>query len=220
MPKTEKPTGPVSRSAADSPRFDPSSPRDLERDLLQRAKAGDRESYSRLFDLCRDRIYRLAYTLLHHAAEADDCVQETFLKGLQNLFTYRGESAPNAWFAAIALNVCRHRIRDRKRGAAGIPEKNFESGRRVGRPRTRGVISKIAQQEDGRLIAIALGALTDSQREVFALKYEEELSYEEIGLILGMKPGAARALAHRAKAALREVLGPRVWDAAANRFKD
>jgi len=199
---------------------DPASTRDLERDLMARAKAGDRESYSRLFELCRNRIYGLAYTLLHHAAEADDCVQDTFLKGLEKLSTYRGESSPHAWFAAIALNLCRHRFRDGKRDPAAVPAPKLDSGRRVARPRTRAVVSKIAQKEHGRLIAIALGVLTESQREVFALRFEEELSYEEIGQILGMKPGAARALAHRAKAALREELGPQVWDSAANDFKE
>jgi len=187
---------------------------------MARAKAGDRESYSRLIDLCQDRIYGLAYTLLHHAAEADDCVQETFLKGLEKLSTYRGESAPNAWFAAIALNLCRHRFRDRKRDPSAASAKKLESGHRVARPRSRAVVSKLAQKEHGRLIAIALGALTDSQREVFALRYEQDLSYEEIGQILGLKTGAARALAHRAKAALREELGPQVWDSAANDFKE
>jgi len=207
-------------STAPSGGGDPSATRDLERELMERAKAGDRPSYSRLFDLCQDRIYRLAYTLLHHGAEADDCVQETFLRGLEKISTYRGDAAPNAWFAAIALNLCRHRFRDGKRGPAAASEMNLESGHRVGRPRTRAVISKISQQENGRLIAIALGALTESQREVFALKYEDELSYEEIGQILGMKPGAARALAHRAKAALRKELGAQVWDDAASHFKD
>jgi RNA polymerase sigma-70 factor (ECF subfamily) len=187
---------------------------------MARANAGDRESYSRIFELCRDRIYGLAYTLLHHAAEADDCVQDTFLKGLEKLSTYRGESSPHAWLGAIALNLCRHRFRDGKRDPAAVSAQKLDSGHRVARPRTRAVVSKIAQKEHGRLIAIALGALTQPQREVFALRYEEELSYEEIGQILGLKAGAARALAHRAKAVLREELGPKVWDAAANHFKD
>jgi RNA polymerase sigma-70 factor (ECF subfamily) len=187
---------------------------------MARANAGDRESYSRIFELCQKRIYGLAYTLLHHAAEADDCVQETFLIGLEKLSTYRGESSPHAWFAAIALNLCRHRFRDGKRDPAAVPAQKLDSGHRVARPRTRAVVSKLAQKEHGRLIAIALGALTQPQREVFALRYEEELSYEEIGQILGLKTGAARALAHRAKAVLREELGPRVWDSAANDFKE
>ena len=192
----------------------------VERELMRRAQAGERESYSKLFELCRERIFGMAYTLLHHGPEAEDCVQETFLRGLEKLSSYRGTSSPNAWFAAIALNICRHRFRDAKRDAGRATEAKLESGRPVGRPRTRAVVSRIAQKEHGRLIAIALGALTDSQREVFVLRYEQELSYEEIGGILGMKSGGARALAHRAKAVLREELGAQVWDKAANQFKD
>ena len=57
-----------------------------------------------------------------------------------------------------------------------------------------------------RLLAIAMGYLTESQREVFLLHYDQNLSYEDIGQILDMRPGAARALAHRAKANLRRRL--------------
>jgi hypothetical protein len=87
-------------------------------------------------------------------------------------------------------------------------------------PRSRAVVSKLAQKEHGRLIAIALGAPTEPRREVFALRYEEGLSYEKIGQILGLKTGAARALAHRAKAALRKEFGLQVWDSAANNLKE
>ena len=174
---------------------------------MNRARAGDALAYGGLFELHRERIYRMAYAMLHDSDAAEDCVQETFANGLANLSSYRGESEPKAWFTAIALNLCRHRVRDWKHAPGAAADHALESGRRAGRPRTRGVISRLAQQEDRRLLAIALGFLTEPQREVFILHYDQDLSYEEIGVILSIRPGSARALAHRAKATLREKLG-------------
>jgi RNA polymerase sigma-70 factor, ECF subfamily len=180
---------------------------EIERNLMAKAVAGDAEAYGRLFEMHRDRIYRMAYAILHDGAAAEDSVQDTFLKGLDRISTYRGESQPRSWFVSIALNECRHRLREGKHAAAGASDRTLESGKRMFRPRTRAAASRAAQRESHRLLAIAMGFLTESQREVFLLHYDQELSYDEIGGILGMKPGAARALAHRAKAALRERLG-------------
>lgn len=181
------------------------SDQDLERSLMTRALAGDTDAYGQLFEMCRPRVHRMAYSILHDSASADDVVQEAFLRGLDRISTYRGESAPRAWFLSIALNVCRHRLRESKH-LEGANDRTLEAGRRIFRPRTRAVASKVIQQENHRLLAIAMGYLTDSQREVFLLHYDQNLSYEDIGQILDMRPGAARALAHRAKANLRKRL--------------
>jgi RNA polymerase sigma factor (sigma-70 family) len=69
------------------------------------------------------------------------------------------------------------------------------------------VVTKAVQKEDNRLLRVAMGYLTEAQREVFVLHYQDGLAYEDIGKILDMRAGAARALAHRAKATLREKLG-------------
>jgi len=181
------------------------SDQDLERTLMTRALGGDTGAYGQLFEMCRPRVHRMAYSILHDSASADDVVQEAFLRGLDRISTYRGESAPRAWFLSIALNVCRHRLRESKH-LEGANDRTLEADRRIFRPRTRAVASKVIQQENHRLLAIAMGYLTDSQREVFLLHYDQNLSYEDIGQILDMRPGAARALAHRAKANLRKRL--------------
>lgn len=183
------------------------APGDHERELMNRACSGDAVAYGELFELHQERIHRMAYVMLRDRGAAEDCVQETFAKGWENLSSFRGESAPRAWFTAIAINHCRHRAREWKHAPSGAADHALESGRRAGRPRTRGVVSRVAQQEDRRLLTVALGFLTESQREVFILHYDQDLSYDEIGDILGIRPGAARALAHRAKETLREKLG-------------
>jgi len=184
---------------------------DLERDLMNRAKAGCSESYGRLFELYRPRLYRLSYGILHDAVEAEDVAQEAFAKGLDRISTYRGEAPPKVWLSSIAVNACRHRLREGRKGIERAGERALDGGRRIWRPRTKGAVSKAIQGESHRLLVIAMGFLTELQREVFLLHYEQDLSYEEIGEVVGIKCGAARALAHRAKAALRNKLGSEVW---------
>lgn len=180
-------------------------------ELMSRAMAGDSAAYGELFEKYRERISRMAYAIVHDQSAAEDVVQETFLKGLDRIATYRAEAAPRAWFSSIALNVCRHRLREGKREAERAGERQLDGGRRLWRPRTRGAATKVVQQENNRLLAVALGFLTEAQREVFVLHYDQGLAYEEIAQIVGIRPGAARALAHRAKAALRDKLGSEVW---------
>lgn len=182
-------------------------PVEYDKQLMQRAVLGDREAYAALFARHADRIRRMAYVILHNSSKADDVLQETFTKGLVHAKAYRGVSPPQAWFCAIALNICRHSLRDGKRGAELAAIEKLDEGRRIARPRTRGAVTNAIQQEDNRLLTVAMGYLTEPQREVFVLHYNEELPYDEIGRILDMRPGAARAMAHRAKATLREKLG-------------
>jgi RNA polymerase sigma-70 factor (ECF subfamily) len=186
----------------------PSPPGETDEVLMRKAMAGDRKAYADLFARHAERIRRTAYLIVHSTSTADDVVQETFTKGLSHLSTYRGESPPQAWFCAISVNECRHFLRDGRRGAELAGSEKLDEGRRIARPRTRGVVTHAVQKEDIRLLTLAMGYLTEAQREVFVLHYQDNLPYEEIGRILDMSPGAARALAHRAKETLREKLGP------------
>lgn len=194
-----------------TPNVTSESLKDPERELMARALRGDTEAYGELFEMCQPRIFRMAYAILHDSAAADDAAQETFLRGLDKIASYRGEAAPRAWFSSIALNVCRHRLREGKHLEAGATDRTLESGKRLFRPQSRAAASRAVQRENHRLLAIALGFLTESQREAFLLHYDQELSYDDIGEILGIRAGAARALAHRAKANLRSRLGSDDW---------
>jgi len=179
-----------------------------DQELMNRSRGGEMTPYAILFKRHADRIWRLAYMILHSSTAAEDVTQETFTRGLTHLTTYRGESEPRAWFSSIALNLCRHHLRDRSKEAELAESAKLERGGRIGRPRTRGAVSSAVRRETNRLLAVALGYLTQAQREVFVLHYMDDLPYEEISKILEIRPGAARALAHRAKAVLQRHLGP------------
>src|ERR1043166_260501 len=210
-PDVELPLASASAGASSAP-IDSMTPQTLaaltDLQLMEKAKTQDMTSYAVLFKRHADRIWRLAYMILHSWTAAEDVVQETFTRGLTHIASYRGEAEPRAWFSSIALNLCRHYLRDRNKEAEFVDSSKLERGGGVPRPRTRGALSSAVRRETNRLLAVALGFLTQAQREVFVLHYVDELPYEDVGQILDIRPGAARALAHRAHTALQKKLGP------------
>ena len=174
-------------------------------ELMRRAKEGDRSSYASLVEKYTPTLRRLSYLLLHSSTEADDVVQETFANALQRIAQFRGEGEPRSWFYSIALNACRRRQREQRSRERGMDPSHLETGRKFALE-PRGVLTSLVRRETARQLAIALGFLTDDQREAFVLHYVEELHHEEIAAILGTSVVASRALAHRARLALQQKL--------------
>src|SRR5688572_24657447 len=112
-----------------------------DQELMDRSKGGDMTPYAMLFKRHADRIWRMAYMILHSSAAAEDVTQETFTRGLTHIASYRGEAEPRAWFSSIALNLCRPYLRDKNKEAELADSAKLERGGRVGRPRTRGALS-------------------------------------------------------------------------------
>jgi RNA polymerase sigma-70 factor (ECF subfamily) len=175
--------------------------------LLEEAKKGDKEAYGKLFEIYSERIRRMAVLILPPQFSAEDVVQETFVRGMTRLESFRGEGDFCSWLVTIAINICRHQFRSPTRKIELTSQGCLDRECHFGRARSRGVVTKAVQKEDNRLLRLAMGFLTQAQREVVVLHYQDGLAYEEIGKILEIRAGAARALAHRAKATLRERLG-------------
>ena len=147
-----------------------------ERELMTRALGGDTEAYGDLFELCQPKIFRMAYGILHDNAAAEDAVQETFSKDWTasppiGAIPRQGHGSPRSRSTSAAIGSEKENTWSRgsptgsPRGAVG------SSG-----PSTRAAASRAVQHEDHRLLAIAMGFLTEAQREVFILHYDQGLS--------------------------------------------
>ena len=174
-------------------------------DLMTRAQAGDRQAFGALFQRRSAAIWQMAYLLLHNADAAEDVVQETFVSAFEHVGDFRGEAEPRSWLSAIALNACRRTIRKKVSGAVSAETSRLEQGKPMSPPK-RGVLTTLLRRETNRRLALALGFLTEPQREVFVLHYVEELPYEDVARLLDTTPGAARALSQRARTILQEKL--------------
>jgi RNA polymerase sigma-70 factor, ECF subfamily len=165
----------------------------------------DRKAYEALFQAQIDKLRRLAFLFLHDRATAEDAVQETFTQGLALLHTYRGGARPDVWLYSIALNACRAAFRKARAREGHADTTRLDRGRGRGGS-ARGPLTSLIRRETATRLALALGYLTDLQREVFVLHYVEDLGYEAIAPMVGVSTVGARGLAHRAKRVLREKL--------------
>lgn len=163
--------------------------------------AGARRAYETVFKGLAPRLHRMAYLFLHNAHAAEDAVQETCVRGLAAFEDFRGDARPETWLYSIALNVCRQKLReaDGREGLASF--ETLDGGRLPGRS-ARGPVTSLMRRETAARLALALGFLTDLQRESFVLHYVEELPYEAVAPMLGVSAVAARGLAHRARKVL------------------
>ncbi|MGH7368986.1 MAG: RNA polymerase sigma factor, partial [Candidatus Rokuibacteriota bacterium] len=160
----------------------PESPGIDERALIRRCIAGEAAAFEPLVEKYRQRVWRLAYQVLHDREEAWDVAQEAFVRAFHSLPSFRGQSAFYTWLFRITVNVAtdRHRQRGARARAFG-PERVTEEewARRTPDPRG-GPDQEAARAELRERIRRALDALPLKARTIIMLSDVEGLSYREI----------------------------------------
>jgi RNA polymerase sigma-70 factor (ECF subfamily) len=176
-------------------------------DLVNRALAGERAAFDELVNLHRPGIVRFVDMLIWDADEAESLAQETLTRAYSQLAEFDCQMRFAAWLRGIALNLCRGHLRDRARHAKPTaPDQLVDAAGTEGR--RRGILSGILRSETAGLIDEAINLLPEGLREAFVLHVSEELSFDEIGQILGVSAGTARVRVFRARTLLRDRLGP------------
>jgi RNA polymerase sigma-70 factor (ECF subfamily) len=148
----------------------------------------------------REPLYAFASRLTRDADRALDVTQEALLKAFANLGRYRGESAFRTWLFAIALNAVRSAARRRSRDEVGLDQAPELADPNPGPDRA------LSDAEEARHVARVLAQLPPRQRAAVVLRVYEELSFREIGEVLGCAEGAARVNYHHGIKKLRENL--------------
>ncbi|MEU5943346.1 RNA polymerase sigma factor [Micromonospora sp. NPDC047548] len=172
-------------------------------ELVTRARAGDLEAYERLVARHTAAVYRTA-VLLGAGSDAEDAIQEAFVKGYRNLSRYRGESSFRSWLLAIVANETRnlHRSRNRRdglvlRAVAANPQSDIAEDVAVG-----GVLAG----ERRATLVRALRLLPVKDREVIVCRFFLDLSEDETVTMLGWPRGTVKSRTSRALAKLRGLL--------------
>lgn len=175
-------------------------------ELMTRVKRGDADAYAALFERHAERLWRVAFLVLHSSADADDAIQEAFTLGFEHSGSFREGGDPAGWLYMIVLNTCRQKLRRCKVREERAAPRVLEGGQPLaGRP--HGILTSIVRRETNRRLAVALGFLNESQRETFILHYVEGLPFKSVAVILDTTEGAARVQAFRARQILQEKLG-------------
>jgi len=192
-----------------------------------------RERYAELVARHQRRAARIAYHYLRDGAEADEAVQDAFVKAYQHLASFREELPFDVWFTRILINGCLDRIKARTRrerwllpmtgkvGGRGTAVQAAEAGsteRDVTERVAAGGLSPeqtLLGRERRREIATALSKLPERQRSVFVLSHVEGRTSREVSALTGLNESTVRVHLFRAIRKLRTLLAPANSDTAA-----
>ena len=183
---------------------------DPESALVARAKAGDASAFTELLEMYDRRVYRVAKNILQNDEDAEDALQETFLKAYEHLDRFEGNSKFYTWVVRIAVNEALMKLRKRRGGKEISLDEPIEQGEETvkreiavwdGNPE-----EKYSQQELREILDQAVQSLKPDFRIVFTLRDIEELSTEEAAEALGVSIAAVKSRLLRARLALREKL--------------
>ena len=183
---------------------------------VAQAQAGDREAFRLLVERHSHTIFRLAFRMTGNEYDADEIVQDTFLRAYRRLDRFEARANFGTWLYRIAVNCSLDLMRKRKTeaqrrvapaetGESDGPDALDEMSANQPTP-DRLVLSR----EVGRHVAVALAALSPVERAAFELRHFEGLSIEEIGRTLGLRESATKNSVFRAVQKLRKALEPLV----------
>lgn len=169
--------------------------------LAAACQAGEMRGYERLYALHGKRMKSIARNLLGSTTDAEDAVQETFLKVQRSIVTFRGQSSFVTWTFRILINTCydvrRSRMRKKEIASEGTDDAPMPEQRAPGSHPSL----KLALER-------ALAKLTDHQRQVFLLYEVEGFRHAEIAAMLEMTETASKNTLFQAKRNLRTMLEP------------
>jgi RNA polymerase sigma-70 factor (ECF subfamily) len=183
-----------------------------DRDLVDRARAGDSEAFGVLVRRHQKRIHRLALHLVRTGAEADDVTQETFVRAYQALDRFDGRSEPYTWLYRICVNISLNHLRSRKaqRISTPVDDARIESFLHEERPsQGRDPAAAAHDRQLAAALSEGIDKLSETLRTTLLLVCVEGLGHEQAARVLGCPEGTVAWRVHEARRKLREHLRAR-----------
>jgi RNA polymerase sigma-70 factor (ECF subfamily) len=178
-------------------------------DLIEKFQRGDIYAYELIVKRYKDQLLNFVYRFLGNQEEAEDVVQETFLRVYRNRHAYQRVAKFSTWIYTIAGNLARTELRRRNRrrifslSNMGVDDKEYEISDEFSSPEkhTNTVLSEEIIQKE-------INKLSPKFREVIILRDIQELSYEEISKIIRVPIGTVKSRVNRARLRLQSRLKP------------
>jgi RNA polymerase sigma-70 factor (ECF subfamily) len=171
-------------------------------ELVAAVQAGDVSAFDDLVLRWDRKIQGAAYRVLGSDDEARDVSQEAFLKAFRGLRAFKREARFSSWLYQIAINLCRDRLRRRK-GREHLSLDDVGEGAEPALHQRPVAIESIERRDRARVVAAAVEALSDEQREVVVLKEYQGLTFPEISETLGVPLSTVKTRLYRALGQLR-----------------
>lgn len=189
-------------------------------ELARRTLARDGSAFRTIMQMHNQRLYRLARGIVRNNSEAEDIVQEAYVRAFAHLRSFRGESSLATWLSRIVINEALGRLRNQRRATASAASGRYQEARIIQFPLTTSPDDPertMAQRQILDLVERAIDALPDLYRTVFVARIIEGLSIEETADLLGVRPETVKTRLHRARQLVRkqldEQIGPVLLDA-------
>jgi RNA polymerase sigma-70 factor (ECF subfamily) len=178
--------------------------------LVTQAREGDMQAFSALVRRYEGKIFRLAMHVTQNREDAEDVLQETFMKAYEHLDQFKGDSKFYTWIVRIAVNQALMKLRRRRTDKSVSMDETIDTGEDT-------VVREIAdwgedpeqrfsREELGEILDGAIESLEPIYRSVFVLRDVEDLSTEDTAEALGLSVPAVKSRLLRARLQLREKL--------------
>jgi len=175
-----------------------------ERTVVQRARAGDTQAFGELVLAHQTFVYNLALRALGDSNEAQDLAQEAFLRAWQGLPAFRGASSFRTWLYRIVMNLCYNRSPQLKKNLAQLDIEDRAEAWVAGQEQFPEHV--LESRETRACLHRQIERLPETYRLLVLLRYQQDLSYEEIAEVTGMPLGSVKTGLFRAHNRLREAL--------------
>jgi RNA polymerase sigma-70 factor (ECF subfamily) len=188
------------------------SEQDIDRQLVERARLGDKRAFELLVEKYQRRLLRLLSRMVRDQDEVEDIAQETFIKAYRALPNFRGDAAFYTWLYRIGVNTAKNYLATRKKAMPTVSDQYMGED---DEPDERLVAQDISTPESELLskqVAMAVNqvveALPEELRTAITLREMEGMSYEEISELMGCPIGTVRSRIFRAREAIAAKLRP------------
>jgi RNA polymerase sigma-70 factor (ECF subfamily) len=184
--------------------------------LIADFKEGSRERFDELVKAYTQKLYRLAYGLLGNHHDAEEVVQDSFVRAYRGLDSFRGDSSFETWMHRITMNLARNKFHWNRRRGEGVtmslsdPPESLEDGEpavEMDLPDTSYSPDLLMQKAElhGNVLR-GMNQLPESIREVMVLRHVKDMPYEDIARILNCPVGTVKSRISRGRELLREYL--------------
>lgn len=177
-----------------------------DQELVRRAQMDDDRAFGELVGRYESKVYSLSLRMLRNPEDAEDVLQDTFLRAYRGLKSFQGNSTFSTWIYRIAANSALMRLRKKQ-----LPTVSIEDADERDTPLNivdwkPGPVEQLLTEETREIMEQAIEALPPEFRQVFILRDVEELSNAEVAEVLDLSVAAVKSRLHRARLKVRNRL--------------
>ena len=190
-------------------------------DLVGRARARDGNALRAIVKTHNQRLYRIARSIVRNDSEAEDILQESYVRAFSHLGEFRGESSFATWLSRIVINEALGRLRKQRRSPTIVVSDDASQSRIIPFPLNMSSDDPertMAQRQILELVEQTTDKLPDAFRTVFVARVIEGLSLQETADVLELRPETVKTRLHRARHMLRKDLEARIGPLLLNAF--